>query len=101
MGQIILNGLTVEQLGQLIADKVKEAVNQKEQSKKQTAVKEPKYLTRKETAKLLHISLPTLNEWTKEGILKSYRIGSRILYKPEEVLETVTQRNFTDCTRKI
>jgi len=45
----------------------------------------PKYLTRTEVAKLLHISLPTLSDWTKTGRLKSYRIGSRVLYKREEI----------------
>ncbi|MHB8259921.1 MAG: helix-turn-helix domain-containing protein [Bacteroidia bacterium] len=102
MEQIILSGLTVEQFGQIIGDKVKEVLEQKEQAKKQVppSIKEEKFISRKETAKLLHISLPTLNEWTKEGTLKSYRIGTRVLYKPDEVIETVTQRNFTNCERK-
>lgn len=102
MEQIILSGLTVEQFGQIIGDKVKEVLEQKEQAKKQVppSIKEGKFISRKETAKLLHISLPTLNEWTKEGTLKSYRIGTRVLYKPDEVMETVTQRNFTNCERK-
>jgi excisionase family DNA binding protein len=100
MEQIILSGLTVEQLGQMIGDKVKEVFDLKEQTKKQSpSPKEAKYITRKETAKLLHISLPTLNEWTKDGTLTSYRIGTRVLYKPDEVAETVTQRNFTTIQR--
>jgi excisionase family DNA binding protein len=45
----------------------------------------PKYLTRSVVAKLLHISLPTLSDWTKTGRLKSYRIGSRVLYKRDEI----------------
>ena len=44
-----------------------------------------KLLSRKDTAKLLCISLPTLHEWTKTGIVKAHRIGNRILYKLEEV----------------
>ena len=101
MEQIILSGLTLEQLGQMIGDKIKEVFDLKEQTKKQTSsAKEAKYITRKETAKLLHISLPTLNEWTKDGTLTSYRIGTRVLYKPEEVMETVSQRNFTTIERK-
>jgi len=34
---------------------------------------------------LLHISLPTLEKLTKEGTLPGYKIGSRILYKKEEI----------------
>ena len=44
-----------------------------------------KLLSRKDTAKLLCISLPTLHDWTKTGIVKAHRIGNRILYKLEEV----------------
>ncbi|WP_262884008.1 helix-turn-helix domain-containing protein [Muricauda hadalis] len=48
-------------------------------------------MTRKETAKLLCISLPTLNDWTKTGIVKAHRIGNRVLYKEQEVLEALNE----------
>jgi excisionase family DNA binding protein len=85
----------------MIVDAFKEMHELKEKSIKKvtSSAKEAKYITRKETATLLHISLPTLNEWTKDGTLKSYRIGTRVLYKPDEVMETVTQRNFTTIER--
>ncbi len=47
--------------------------------------KEPRFYTRKEVAKLLHVSLPTLNEYTKQGRLKSKRINRRVLYDANEV----------------
>lgn len=54
---------------------------------KPTLVAAPiKLLTRKETATLLKISLPTLNSWTKQGFLKSYRLGRMLRYKEGEVL---------------
>lgn len=43
------------------------------------------YLSRKEVAKLLRIALPTLHDYTKQGRLKAYKIGSRVLYKEVEV----------------
>ena len=46
-------------------------------------------LTRKEVAKMLNISLPTLWAWTNKGILISYRIGNKIRYKENEVLEAL------------
>mgnify|MGYP003717000603 FL=1 len=48
-------------------------------------------LTRKETAKLLCISLPTLHDWTKTGIIKAHRIGNRVLYKLEEVNDSLSE----------
>lgn len=48
-------------------------------------------LTRKETAKTLCISLPTLHDWTKTGIIKAHRIGNRILYKQEEVISALNE----------
>ncbi len=42
-------------------------------------------LTRKEVASKFRISLVTLNDWSKKGILKSYRIGNRVLYKSYEI----------------
>jgi hypothetical protein len=43
------------------------------------------YLTRGEVAKLLRISLKTLDEYSKRGILKRYTVGSSIRYKSGEV----------------
>lgn len=48
-------------------------------------------LSRKDTAELLCISLPTLHDWTKNGIVKAHRIGNRILYKLNEVNEALCQ----------
>lgn len=54
------------------------------------SVKKPddgiKLLSRQEVAKLLHISLPTLNGLTKSGILKCKRINRRVLYDLDDVL---------------
>lgn len=57
---------------------------------------EPKHqenilLTRVETAKKLGISLPTLISYTNQGRLQSYRIGSRIRYKKEEVENSLSK----------
>jgi excisionase family DNA binding protein len=44
-----------------------------------------KYGSRQEVAKTLKISLPTLHEFTKKGILKAYKIGGRVLYKWDQI----------------
>lgn len=57
-----------------------------------TAKKEPKFYTRKETADLLHVTLPTLARLTKDGLITSKRIGSRILYEAEAIDEAVKKQ---------
>lgn len=53
-----------------------------------------KYLTRAEVARLLKISLPTLHRYTKDGILKSYRIVGKVRYKLQDVENALKERNF-------
>ena len=50
---------------------------------------EDNYISRKDTAQLLNVSLVTLSTWTKKSLLKSYKIGSRVLYKKSEVIESL------------
>jgi excisionase family DNA binding protein len=50
-------------------------------------------LTRKQTAEMLCISLPTLHDWTKTGIIKAHRIGNRVLYKFDEINSSLCQIN--------
>ena len=46
-------------------------------------------LSREEAAKLLHITLPTLRQRTKEGRLCGYRMGARVLYRRSEVIASL------------
>lgn len=43
------------------------------------------YITRKQTAERLRVTLTTLHTWTLAGKIPAYRIGRRVLYKPHEV----------------
>ncbi|MDE3235914.1 MAG: excisionase family DNA-binding protein [Bacteroidota bacterium] len=84
--QILLNGVNLnellEKIGQLIENKLQKhpTATQKSNSK---------FITRKEVARLINVTLPTLNEWTKLGWLQSYKIGSRVLYKEAEVISAI------------
>jgi excisionase family DNA binding protein len=85
MNQILLNGVSLNdllsQIGQLIDSKIGNLpLNENKQSG---------YLSRKEVAKLLKITLPTLHDWTKLGYLKAYKMGTRVLYKQCQVIETL------------
>lgn len=50
---------------------------------------EKEYLTRKETAELLNVNLVTLWNYTNDGLLTSYKIGTRVLYKATDVREAI------------
>ncbi|SFS47788.1 helix-turn-helix domain-containing protein [Mucilaginibacter polytrichastri] len=41
--------------------------------------------TRQETATILDISLPTLNEYTKQGYIVAYRLGYKVRYRIEDI----------------
>lgn len=38
---------------------------------------------------MLRVSLMTINNWTQKGLLTSYRIGNRVVYKKDEVLQSL------------
>jgi excisionase family DNA binding protein len=44
-----------------------------------------KYLTRLEVCKLINVTLVTLHTWNKNGKLKAYGIGGRVLYRKEDI----------------
>lgn len=52
------------------------------------------YITRNQVCKLLHITLPTVHAWMKQGKLKPYHIGNRTLFKESEVLAAVKPVNY-------
>ena len=82
MNQILLNGIEVNEL----LDKIGQLIDNKIANVQQSPPKnQSKFISRKEVSVLLKISLPTLNEWTKEGRLIGYKMGNRVLYKSEEV----------------
>jgi len=89
---LILQGVTLDNLLAQIESIVEKKLNEK--IAQLTPSKKWHYMSRNEVAKLLKISLPTLHDWTKQGIVISYRIGSRILFRSDEIDQSVTQRKF-------
>jgi len=71
----------------IIAETIRENTPENE------TTQEPELLTRKETANKFHISLVTLHRLTKEGTLKSYNIGGRVLYKTAETKQALTENH--------
>jgi excisionase family DNA binding protein len=67
----------------MIQDAVKMVLNGIEPQ--QQTPNAPELLTRNETAKYLGVSLPTLNFWTKNGVILGYRIAGRVRYKRPDI----------------
>ena len=43
------------------------------------------YLTRNEVSKVLNVTVQTLNNWRREGVLNPIKTGGRVLYIKEDV----------------
>lgn len=86
--EIYLKGLTPDQLSEMIRESVREEINNIKPPKPKS---ETKYLTRKETARRLKVSLVTLTDWVNRGKLKAYKIGGRVLFRENEVEEALAQ----------
>jgi len=49
------------------------------------------FLTSNEVMEWLKISRPTLHRWKEKGVLISYNIGGKILFKKSEILEMIEE----------
>lgn len=45
------------------------------------------YLTQQEVGSLLSISERTVRTWSRKGVLRAYRFGTRVFYKRHEVAQ--------------
>jgi len=86
-----LHNITPEELKQAIISEIR--IELKEISKKFQPVRPPEYVTRKEAAKILKVSLVTIHDWNKKRILKPYRLGNLIRYKRSELDQALININ--------
>jgi excisionase family DNA binding protein len=83
MEQVQFIQTTPEELQKSILAGIDKKLNE---LKEQFQPKEPtKYIAREEVAKMLNISISTVERWTKKGKLNAYGIGRRIYYKHTEI----------------
>lgn len=79
--QIILHQTPVSELSDLIRNAVKEELKEIRISEPQ----QPKFYTRVEVAEMLGVTLPTLHQWTKQGVIQGARIGHSVRYRLSDV----------------
>lgn len=73
-----------------IIDAVRQVIEETEKKKDVNA----DLITRKAVLKILNVSAPTLHDWTRRGLVPSYRMGSRVYYRQSEIQTAMTRRNF-------
>ncbi len=90
MNEQIFISIPLEQFKEIIKSTTLEVVNSV--VKKPNQETEGSYLTRQQVAKQLHLSLTTLDTYTKEGLLTSYKIGHRVLYKKSDLDSSLLEK---------
>ncbi len=91
MAKLFLEGITVETLSDIIRETVQEEVGRSQSQTPINSDMDENYLTRKETADRLRVSLVTLTEWVNRSRLKAYKIGGRVLFRESEVEAALSQ----------
>ena len=86
MEKILLEKISAEELSNLVAEKVGNKIKLLVPQKESVDL-----ISRKEAARFLKISLPTLRKWTVRGLLISYKINGRIRYKKSEILTALQE----------
>ena len=51
------------------------------------------HFTRKEAASFFDVSLNCINDWSRKGILKPYKVGQRTYFKKSECLQVMFNKN--------
>jgi excisionase family DNA binding protein len=84
--KVLIHCISPEEFRQIIKDVIrKELFANDARAKKDETV----FLTRDEACAILRINKTSLWKWTKKGRLISYGIGNRVLYKKNEVIESL------------
>lgn len=83
-----------EELVNLISQNVKEELRNfaSHPKVKELNQNDKPHLTRKETANFFDVSLNCINDWSKKGILKSYKVGQRTYFKKSECIQVLFTR---------
>jgi hypothetical protein len=82
--------LTKEELIQIVKEGVKLELNRQRSignplNRLTISGEDTQYMTRDEVSKVLSVTVQTLNNWRREGVLVPLKIGGRVLYRKEDV----------------
>lgn len=86
-----------EFLKKTVATTVKSAMNEILALKKQPDQVE--LLTKNDVAKIFSVSIKTINDWTKQGVLQTTKINSRVYFTKEEINRLINDNSFRNGKR--
>jgi excisionase family DNA binding protein len=89
-----------EEFKEILQEVINEAGISKEKDSTPSKNINAKVLTRKAAAAYLNISLPTLNERTKDGTIKASRLKGRVLYYQSELDNALANYNNLNSSIK-
>lgn len=87
MNVVQIQQITFEDLTKVIDEAVNRAIKNKENEK------DIKYVTVQDAAKTLHVSTPTIYDYSSKGYFSLYKIGKRTLIKLSELIKAVEKIN--------
>jgi hypothetical protein len=86
--QIQFISVNPNELAELISENVKVQIqNLARDLSELSTPQQNEIVSRKEVAEMFQISLVSLHEWTKNGILTPYKIGGRTFFKRSELMQ--------------
>jgi excisionase family DNA binding protein len=86
MNDIVLISISQEELHKIIREAVREELNCK---------KEKEFLSFRETCDYLGISSSALNKWKSENRVPYKKLGKRIFFSRQELLDTLKESNYS------
>lgn len=90
MENLLLSSISIDSLKAELSDTIRKEISSC-LADFQPKQPDTDFITRKEAAVILGVSLPTLAKWTLNGIIPAYRISSRIRYKKSEVEDSLSK----------
>jgi len=87
---IQITEVSIDELADKVAGKL--LVKIENYLKELSKPKNEELLTRQEVADYLRISLVTMHSWSKHGIINPIRMGNRILFKKQDILDVLEQQ---------
>ena len=86
---LFLSGLTPQEFQEMLINSLEQVIKPLVSAKESRSTE---LLTRKEAARLLRISLPTLADWTQQGIIHAIRMGRRVSYLVSDIQNALKKR---------
>ncbi|PWK19637.1 helix-turn-helix domain-containing protein [Xanthomarina spongicola] len=87
---IQIQEVTIDELAEKVADKL--LLKIENYLLKIGATKNEVLLTRQETADYFKVSLVTIHQWVKYGILTPVRFGNRVYFKKQVILDLIDKQ---------